>query len=183
METKSLQLRMYFFVPFNLSPIQQSIQAGHASLEYAYTYGNKELFQNFVKYHKTWIILNGGTTNNSENNPVSLQLILQEILDFNSDNFNKVEYSTFYEPDLNDALTAICFIADERTFNNKDYPSLKTFAIANVNMPITLDESDFDITEEEIKISFPDIYEEWLDLIGGKRNEFLRQLLKNKKLA
>ena len=30
--------------------------------------------------------------------------------------------SLFSEPDLNFALTAVCFIADERVFNYEDYP-------------------------------------------------------------
>ena len=39
-EHKTLELRMYFFVPYNISPIQKSIQAGHAALEYAYKNSN-----------------------------------------------------------------------------------------------------------------------------------------------
>ena len=60
-----LKKRLYFFVPYNISPIQQAIQAGHAALEYAFKYGNTEEFIDFVTNHKTWIILNGGTTNDS----------------------------------------------------------------------------------------------------------------------
>jgi hypothetical protein len=57
------ELRMYFFVPYNISPIQQAIQAGHAALEYADKYASDEIFIKFVREHKTWVILNGGTTN------------------------------------------------------------------------------------------------------------------------
>jgi hypothetical protein len=58
----NLKLRMYFFVPNNISDIQKSIQAGHAALEYAYHYGDTKLFDDFITKHKTWVILNGGTT-------------------------------------------------------------------------------------------------------------------------
>ena len=53
---------MYFFVPYNISPIQQAIQAGHAALEYAWKFFEKNDYKAFMQ-DKTWIILNGGTTN------------------------------------------------------------------------------------------------------------------------
>ena len=34
MNVTELEYRMYFLVPYNLSPIQQGIQAGHALQEY-----------------------------------------------------------------------------------------------------------------------------------------------------
>ena len=60
---KDLEKRMYFLVPYNISEIQKGIQCGHAGLDYARKYGNDEDFIDFVDHHKTWIILNGGTTN------------------------------------------------------------------------------------------------------------------------
>jgi hypothetical protein len=65
MEDKILELRMYFFVPYNISEIQKGIQAGHAALRYArqFSADNPDVW-NFVDNYETWIILNGGTTNN-----------------------------------------------------------------------------------------------------------------------
>ena len=63
-DMKDLKKRMYFFVPYNISPIQQAIQAGHAAVEYARLHGHTWLFKDFATNHKTWIILDGGTTNN-----------------------------------------------------------------------------------------------------------------------
>ncbi len=109
----SKNLRMYFFVPYNISDIQKGIQAGHAALEYARIYGLTTLFKNFAKYHKTWIILNGGTTGkNGTMNDVLLTLAL-----------NNVPYGYFKEPDLNDAVTAICFICDEEVYDFENYPT------------------------------------------------------------
>ena len=63
MTKQPLELRMYFFVPYQLRGIQQAIQAGHAALEYARKFKDDKQFINFVNNWKTWIILNGGTTN------------------------------------------------------------------------------------------------------------------------
>jgi len=78
---ENLKYRMYFFVPYNLSPIQQAIQAGHAGMEYVYKNQiNPELIQ-FMNNDKTWIVLNGETTNRSMVPDIrgSLNIILDEI--------------------------------------------------------------------------------------------------------
>jgi len=62
----NLEKRMYFLVPYNISPIQQAIQAGHSMGEYALKYGRYDsdhLIWEFLEKWKTWIVLNGGTTN------------------------------------------------------------------------------------------------------------------------
>jgi hypothetical protein len=108
--------RLYFLVPYNLSPIQQGIQAGHAALEYAHEFGNDPSYLDFMEHWKTWIILNGGTTNSHEdvNNPGSpigsLDKIEKILLN------NHIRHASFREPDLNNALTAICILLDERVF-------------------------------------------------------------------
>ena len=182
-----LNLRMYFFVPYNLSPIQQSIQAGHAALEYALVYGATELFKDFAVNHKTWIILNGGTTNSSETNSGSLQEIIYAIKSFNEEyaygpsNISELlDFSFFNEPDINDALTAICFIVDERVFNTKDYPNWKQYLwnLMGNDFSNSINKSD-----DELKEEHPTVYKEWLELIGGHKNEFLKNLLKDKRLA
>jgi hypothetical protein len=117
---QQLEKRLYFLVPYNISPIQQAIQAGHAALEYAHLHGDDPEYVDFIENWKTWIILNGGTTNNNRDENMITLGSLNQIADGFMAKF--VKHSTFYEPDLNNALTAICLLVDERIFNTKDYP-------------------------------------------------------------
>jgi hypothetical protein len=183
-EYKVLELRMYFLVPYNISPIQQAIQAGHAALEYAHRYAEDETFIEFVEKHKTWIILNGGTTNDQRDfdgiPQGSLNLIADKLHD------NAISFTYFREPDLNDALTALCFICDERVFNRKDYPDLIEHILSKI--PVE-DEDNYTKAmingskDELLAENFPEYYKEWVRLMGGMKNVFLRELLKDKKLA
>lgn len=181
---KELELRMYFFVPYNLSPIQQAIQAGHAALEYADEYGPEEQFIHFVRKWKTWIILNGGTTNNrfelGTGIPLgSLNQIVEQLQQ------NAIPYSHFQEPDLNDALTAVCFICDERVWNYEDYPDFLNwvFKVHLYNEPAS-NVVYYRMKEmSELIQMFPTYYEEWVKVMGGKENIFLRDLIRDKRLA
>lgn len=129
-----LELRMYGLVPYNISPIQQAIQYGHALQEY-----NNEIiemiedcasgrlvvpddrremykFEQWRKEDKTFIILNGGTTNTNLDHLGTLnehRLTLRE---------HGIKIADFYEPDLGDQLTAVVFLVDERVFNKKKWP-------------------------------------------------------------
>lgn len=190
-EEKQLELRMYFFVPYNISPIQQAIQAGHAALEYAVKFSQTELFAEFATLHKTWIILNGGTTNDQRD----LEGIAKGTLNQLGDQLheNGIDFSFFREPDLNDALTALCFICDERVFNRKDYPDFVDWLL-NVKMyEGAKDEALRNNkawwlelrmkTVEEHQELFPEYYKEWVRFLGGVKNVFLRELIRDKKLA
>jgi len=187
-EEKMLELRMYFFVPYNISPIQQAIQAGHAALEYADRFGSDEQFIMFVREWKTWVILNGGTTNSRRDLSGEVMGSLDQIGDALL--ANDIQFSYFQEPDLNDALTALCFIADERVFNRKDYPEfldyifdVKMYPEARGAVP----EQNYIMlkmqTVEHLQEMFPEYYKEWVRFVGGVKNVFLRELLKDKKLA
>lgn len=189
-ENKPLELRMYFFVPYNLSPIQQAIQAGHAALEYAHRYGKRKIFIDFIDNWKTWIILNGGTTNTTRDfegiSQGSLNQIGDELLK------NKIDFSYFEEPDLNDALTALCFIVDERVFNYEDYPDFINWLIDIKMYEHAKDDAIKNNPELWVKLRlypdlqqemFPDYYKEWIEFLGGEKNVFLREIIRNKKLA
>ena len=118
-ETERLEYRMYGLVPYNLSPIQQGIQFGHAVVEYSLLYGRGHADSPYFQWainDKTFIILNGGTTNT---NPLSLGTLNQAR---NVLRDMKVQYESFYEPDLGDQLTAIVFLVDERVYDKKKYP-------------------------------------------------------------
>lgn len=188
MEEKKLAQRMYFFVPYNISPIQQAIQAGHASLEYVRRFGLTPDLTSFIENDKTWIILNGGTTNASLDEaglPLgSLNLLHEELWQ------NEIDHSIFHEPDLNNALTAVCFLVDERVYDYKNYPDFFDF-IVNVKMtPGAAEQMPAQNyimlkrkTNEELQTMFPEWYPEWITSLGGKKNVYLRELLRGKKLA
>ena len=193
---KELEKRMYFFVPYNLSPIQQAIQAGHAALEYARKYKDDEEFIDFADNWKTWVILNGGTTNSKGKTGANYRKD-EEPYFGTLDNLahqlikNDIKYSLFNEPDLNDALTAVCFICDERVFNYEDYPDFTQFILdADIDNKsreffdrYQLDKKLYRKSLEELITIFPDQYLKWTTSLGGEKNVFLRNLLKGKKLA
>jgi len=168
-ETKRLEKRMYFFVPYQLTGIQQGIQCGHAALEYAYEHGNSPDYIDFIRNDKTWIVLNGGSTR-------SFLLVGQDGFNIPG-TLNQIEndleemcicYSSFREPDLENALTAVCFIADERVWNKKDYPDYLEWYQEKEGIILEYGEPEFDY---------------WKELIGGEKNLFLRNLINGKKLA
>jgi hypothetical protein len=187
----NLEKRMYFFVPYNISEIQKGIQAGHAALEYAEEYKNNLEYIDFISNWKTWIILNGGTSNSSTESIAekeiigatfipkgSLDKILREL------KIHDIKCSYFREPDLNEALTAVCFIADERVFNFEDYPDLDLFSKKFMDSGRWFDYFrngywDYDTYRKEN----PKIFSLWEKSLGGEDNAFLRSLIKNKKLA
>jgi hypothetical protein len=202
MENK-LELRMYGLVPYNISPIQQGIQFGHAVVEYGQKMkiigllNNEHLgghnqslntqYNDWADNWKTFIILNGGTTNNKTS--------LKDGLPFGSLNNhlltlmdNNVEFAQFNEPDLGDQLTAIVFIVDERVFNRKEYPNFEDWVMENYGELVRTDyyTSSY-MLAQKIKNSDSKadkkVYEEWVKLIGGEKNVFLRDFLKNFKLA
>ena len=187
-EKNSLELRMYFFVPYNISPIQQGIQAGHAALRYARQYSAKypEVWD-FVDNHETWIILNGGTTDDQRDfNGIAtgmLNQIADQLLE------NNILFTNFIEPNLNHALTSVCFLVDERVFNYEDYPQFPEWIGGQeieVNTKAFIDRAFITpiTSDEECQRIMPKYYNKWIEkVLGGKKNHFLRQLLKGKKLT
>ncbi len=158
----NLEYRLYGFVPYNLSEIQKGIQYAHGVVEYGLKYFKDKDYQLWAKKQKTFIILGGGNTNNGEephsyamhDDPYvgTMQQIHKELKS------NGIKCSTFFEPDLNDALTAIVFLVDERVFNKNEYQDYEN-------------------------IIDGETYKEWLKKIGGKNNEFLREFLSKYRLA
>lgn len=163
-----LQYRMYGFVPYNLSPIQQGIQFGHGVVEYGLLSREippfQSIYDKWANEDKTFIILNGGTTNDNQERLGTMQQHLLKLKE------NDVSVAEFREPDLNDALTAVVFLVDERVYNKVLYPDFE------VGM--------FPINYEDIQLDSEDNrYKDWLKRIGGKSNLFLREFLPNFKLA
>ena len=171
MEEK-LELRLYGLVPYNLSPIQQGIQYGHGAIEYGLKYFNDVEYQDWANNWKTFIILNGGFSNHSVNRyskDVSLGTMENHLQTLIS---NGIKVECFYEPDLNDLLSSIIFIVDERVFNREKYPDfIFNSKISSIDNPMFVSE------DEEIE------FKKWKYNIGGEKNYFLRIFLKNFKLA
>lgn len=166
-----LEKRMYFLVVSSLHGISKGIMCGHAALEYAHIHGNDEEYIDFIKNWKTWIILNGGTTNKRKDENGVMIGTLNEIHFQLFD--SGIKFSTFNEPDLNDALTAICLVVDERVFNREDYPDFREWALDG-----GLSMSDF--REER---GFYNKYRKRYIEYVGKDIVFLKELLNTKKLA
>ena len=180
---ENLEHRFYGLVNYQLTGIQQGIQFGHAKDEYLIEIldlliGGKEfqyrsleesrnianVFLKWLKEDKTYIILNGGTTNTNPERLGTLNkhaLALKEL---------GVMTASFYEPDLGDQLTAVVFIIDERVFNREKYPDMvwsqdlirmkRDFGIEDMRFAKKLADEEkvwrkqFDTTDEEaIKIA------------------------------
>lgn len=167
-----LELRMYGLVPYNISPIQQAIQFGHGVVEYAQKYFKDANYQDWAKNHKTFIILNGGTTNEGRVSVTSdrrytgmsindLGSIQQHWLKLDENNIKK---AIFREPDLNDTMTSIVFLVDERVFNRTAYPDF----VIDTNASIKEQNKNYSL---------------WVKSIGGPKNAFLRDYLKQFRLA
>lgn len=116
---KKRTYRMYGLVPYNLSPIQQGIQFGHAVVEYSLEWSGTSPYKKWSSHDKTFIILNGGTTNSRRFNGEYVGTINQHAKAIND---RGIINATFSEPDLNDALTAIVFIVDDRVFDHETWP-------------------------------------------------------------
>lgn len=170
-----LEYRMYGLVPYNISPIQQAIQYGHAVVRYGRAVrglGQSEtLYNKWADENETFIILNGGTTNIKPEKLGSLNKHLETL------NANGILVQDFYEPDLGDQLTAIAFLVDERVFNREVYPDF-----VRETLPYTkkkASEKEISVLEEKNNKN----YELWVDKIGGHKNAFLREFLRNFRLA
>jgi len=190
---------MYFFVPYQLTGIQQGIQCGHAVEQYANKYKDDTEYIDFVENWKTWIVLNGGTTNSKRDFTSKSTGTLNQIADQLLENDIKIAY--FEEPDLNDSLTSVCFLCDERVFNKELYPDFTDFVVEKYFPEIV--EEDYSSEDDLINAksgreslvnnykawlkfqNFSKIseYKEWIELLGGEKNIFLRNLIRDKKLA
>ena len=106
---------MYFFTMYNLSGIQKGIQAGHAALEYVRSYAfesdseteTKQDLIDFVTDHKTFIILDGGTSSTMIDR-------MDELTELG------IPFAAFREPDLNHSTSAIAFIVNESGYDPTD---------------------------------------------------------------
>lgn len=99
------ELRCYTFTLYQLSSIQQGIQAGHAAVEL--TRRGHDLTMNWAKNHKTMVLLNGGDLTE-----------LNELVFFMCNNDNPYPWAAFYESveSLAGILTSVAIILPKRIF-------------------------------------------------------------------
>ena len=169
--SKVLKQRLYHLTLYNISEIQKGIQCYHAGIEYSLIHGNSAEYKQWANKDKTVIILNGGTTNSFGFEPYSNEeyfgTMQNHILELEK---NGIKYSLFREPDLNNAITAIAFLVDERVWNKKDYPEISLFDL------------NIDIAENTIE-KIKDKTREYYTKLYGKEVAFLREWLVNFRLA
>lgn len=170
------ELRMYFFVMGNIGTIDKGIQAGHCSQEYTNLFSKKELYKDWFKNFKTFILLSGGTSNNGftidtpwdchfdETKLGSMELHEKFLID------NHIPHASFHEPDLNNSLSALCFICDNKVFDWENYPSFEKWI--KLNPPTSEEPFDMEMMKSQ-----------WTDLVGGEQNVKLKELIYGKKLA
>lgn len=111
--------RMYGLVPYNLSPIQQGIQFGHGVIEYSLDFGDTPEYQKWAVHDKTFIILNGGTTNGRRFDGDLIGSLNRHGVSLTT---NGIKNSRFYELDLGDCLTSVVFLVDDRVFDRVAWP-------------------------------------------------------------
>jgi hypothetical protein len=78
------------------------------------------------------------------------------------------------------------FSCDERVFNRNDYPDFYDWIHLQEIKPETkpfIDRNNITpkISNTECNELFPTYYKEWVRMIGGVKNVFLRELIKDKK--
>lgn len=217
---EKLELRMYGIVPYNISEIQKGIQFGHAVVEYgqmakrfgvpqtetahssdgstyrktSYQTGGAEIeraYDEWADCWKTFIILNGGTSNHSQNryHEGEFQGTMEQHLSALKE--AGIPVATFYEPDLNDMLSAVVFIVDERVFNKKSYPDFGDWIMEN-HYSYLADNMTTSSKIERMRLEGRfdgaqgregDLFSEWSGIVGGAKNIFLRDYLKSFRLA
>lgn len=115
------EYRMYGLTNYQLTGIQKGIQFGHAVVEYTNAFFDTEEYQKWAQKDKTFIVLDGGTTNWNEQ---KLGTLNSHLLTLNN---MGIKHAAFCEPDLGDQLTAVVWLADERVWDTKKYPDFATF--------------------------------------------------------
>lgn len=169
-KSSSLRQRMYHLTMYNISPIQQGIQSYHAGMEFALKYFNTGEFQQWAFKDKVVIILNGGTSNNIGYDVWNNECAGTMETHLASLSNAGIKNAPFYEPDLNNSLSAIAFLVDEMVWDKEKYPDpsyAEMYAQGDVPTREKTEELTFKFVEE--KYGYP--------------VAFLRQWLKQFRLA
>jgi hypothetical protein len=184
-----MERRMYGLTNYQLTGIQKGIQFLHGVVEYSQMVNRVggevlDIYNDWANSHKTVILLNGGTTNHrSGDDGLPFGSLNNHVLTLDE---NRIDFATFNEPDLGDQLTSVVFIVDERVFNKRKYPDFEDWVIDNYGDLINGSGSSYQISrriKESNNKEDQKVYQSWIKTIGGEKNVFLRDFLKNFRLA
>ena len=121
-----VQQRMYSMVLRQLTPMQKGIQSLHAVVEYGEMMKQdniseltKNAYKAWANRDKTMIVLDAGTS-------VDLVDVIFKLKELG------VPHTVFHEPDLYGCITSVCFVADERVWDTKKYPTYEQY-VDNLN--------------------------------------------------
>jgi hypothetical protein len=142
---------MYCLAEKHLSSIQKAIQSAHAIVEYGLTYGNTPEYKQWAKKDKTIVILDGG-------NSIDLDSIKDQL------RCEGWPFEVFYEPDMDNFMTAIAFLAPDRVYDYKNWGV------------------SYDDYREKV---YPGKahYDTWLNDIGGKPAEAVKSIISSLRIA
>jgi hypothetical protein len=155
---------MYTLVPRILSPIAKGIQAGHSWVRFMRKFPECSEMEQWADRDETVVILDGGTSNDGvKNDGTYIGTLNSYMMELEKAG---IPYAEFYEPDINDSLTAVSFLADERVWDLGYYPEFHVWC-----------------GENNVESNNEDAYLQWLEMIGGSKNEFLKRFVFSKRLA
>lgn len=150
-----MEYRMYCLAEKHLSSIQKAIQSAHVVVEYGLTYGDTPEYKQWAEKDKTLVVLDGG-------NSIDLDSIKDQLRCIGW------PFEVFYEPDMDNFMTAIAFIADERIFDYKTYgKSYEDYQ--------KLCEKDCNLPKWNC--------EEWIDVIGGRPAGAVKSIISSLRIA
>jgi len=189
MNEHSDNFRMYGLVNYQLTGIQQAIQYGHALQEYnnmifddpSVNKSDKTNFMDWRLSNKTFIILNGGTTNNKKSSLGTLNKHAETLVKMG------VITAEFYEPDLGDQLTAVVFLVPNNVYDKKIYPNFLDWIdrdtisrddYLRISMMYKMGELSISSDQKLRKY-----YRDWVKFVGGKSNVAFREFLQDFRLA
>lgn len=173
MDTRQPKWRMYGLVPYNISDIQKGIQFGHAVVEYMQKFPiDLNIYSDTLQWarnDKTFIILNGGTTNDQKINDGIPHGTLNQHVDELM--LRGIKHAIFREPDLQNAVTAVVFLVPEQVWDYEKYPPID----------IKIQPPSDGISTAAVYI--PETEEAYAKRLGGEQNVWLREFLSKFRLA
>ena len=155
--------RTYEIVLRHLSGVNKGVQAEHSAKRYIWKYRNEPITEIVMENieNETTIMVDGGT----HQDMVEIHRILEEA---------DINHTYFIEPDLNNCMTAITVVADERVWDRINYKSYDEF------VEMCMIEDGLNPILSSIRSGY---LEQWYEYIGGEKNHILIEILKNKKLS
>ena len=158
--------RLYVLVLRTLSSMQKGIQALHAAVEFSNVFHGDLCYQRWSRQDKTVVVLDGGTSNATSQRKDTLDAYLRELTARN------IPVAGFYETDLNNALTAVAFLADYRVYQKSDTTSESAHKQNAKHRVCNMSPERANNMREAVRRE-----------VGDERNVFLRTFIKQFALA